>query len=239
MLPWLAAPSADLLADIRDTSLAALVRDDVLQAIARGELAPGQRINEPDVAARLGVSRVPVREALRELASTGLVASRKHAGVFVRVLAPKEVADLYELRSVLDGHAGVRVASLAERPRRALVKALNGWQLQMKAGAQRHDVQAYYRANLAFHWAIVEAADNDALSQTYRGVVQLLHLSRLKNLSRDVGMQASMREHTQIIDAIAAGNPRRAQVLLAGHVTASHRRLRELIATDATPSFAS
>jgi DNA-binding GntR family transcriptional regulator len=239
MLPWLPASSADLLADIRDTSLAALVRDDVLQAIARGDLAPGQRINEPDVAARLGVSRVPVREALRELASTGLVASRKHAGVFVRVLAPKEVADLYELRSVLDGHAGVRVASLAERPRRALDKALNGWQAQMKAGAQRRDVQAYYRANLAFHWAIVEAADNDALSQTYRGVVQLLHLSRLKNLSRDVGMQASMREHTQIIDAIAAGSPRRAQALLAGHVTASHRRLRALIATDTSPSFAS
>ena len=239
MLPWLSPPSTDLLADIRDTSLAALVRDDVLQAIARGELAPGQRINEPDVAARLGVSRVPVREALRELASTGLVASRKHAGVFVRVLAPKEVADLYDLRSVLDGHAGVRVASLAERPRRALVKALNGWQVQMKAGAQRHDVQAYYRANLAFHWAIVEAADNDALSQTYRGVVQLLHLSRLKNLARDTGMQASMREHTQIIDAIAAGNPRRAQSLLAGHVTASHTRLRELLADDASVPFTS
>ena len=238
MLPWLTPSSAGLLADVRDTSLAELVRDDVLQAIARGELAPGQRINEPDVAARLGVSRVPVREALRELASTGLVAARKHAGVFVRVLAPKEVADLYELRSVLDGHAGLRVAALAERPRRSLVKALNGWQTQMRAGAQRHDVQAYYRANLAFHWAIVEAADNDALSQTYRGVVQLLHLSRLKNLSRDTGMRASMREHTQIIDAIAAGAPRRAQALLAGHVTASHGRLRELLAADSRAAHA-
>ena len=239
MLPWLTPSSADLLAGVRDTSLAELVRDDVLQAIARGELAPGQRINEPDVAARLKVSRVPVREALRELASTGLVAARKHAGVFVRVLAPKEVSDLYDLRSVLDGHAGVRVAALAEQPRRALVKALNGWQTQMKAGAQRHDVQAYYRANLAFHWAIVEAADNDALSLTYRGVVQLLHLSRLKNLSRDTGMQASMREHRQIIDAIAAGSPRRAQALLAGHVSASHDRLRELLAADSPQAYAS
>jgi len=239
MLPWLTPSSADLLAGVRDTSLAELVRDDVLQAIARGELAPGQRITEPDVAARLKVSRVPVREALRELASTGLVAARKHAGVFVRVLAPKEVADLYDLRSVLDGHAGMRVAALDEQPRRALVKALNGWQAQMKAGAQRHDVQAYYRANLAFHWAIVEAADNDALSQTYRGVVQLLHLSRLKNLSRDTGMQASMREHKQIIDAIAAGSPRRAQALLAGHVSASHRRLRELLAADSPQAYAS
>ncbi|HEU5294588.1 MAG TPA: GntR family transcriptional regulator, partial [Burkholderiaceae bacterium] len=108
MLPWINPSPSDLLADIRDTSLAKLVRDDVLRAIVLGDLVPGQRINEPDVASRLGVSRVPVREALRELASTGLVAARKHAGVFVRVLAPKEVADLYDLRGLLDGHAGRR-----------------------------------------------------------------------------------------------------------------------------------
>src|SRR6185436_14041538 len=85
VLPWINPSSADRMADIRDTSLAQLVRDDVLRAITRGELA-----------------------------STGLVAARKHAGVFVRVLAPKEVADLYELRSVLDGHAGTRVAALPD-----------------------------------------------------------------------------------------------------------------------------
>jgi len=212
--------------------LAKLVHDDVLRSIVRGDLTPGQRINEPDVASRLGVSRVPVREALRELTSTGLVAARKHAGVFVRVLDPKEVADLYELRSVLDGHAGQRVTALPDRPRRALVKALNDWQAQMKSSAQRHDVQAYYGANLAFHWAIVEAADNDALSHTYRGIVQQLHLSRLKNLSRDIGMRASMVEHKHIVTAIAAGDPARAQALLAEHVTASHGRLRELLAAD-------
>lgn len=232
MLPWLNPVPNELLADIRDTSLAKLVRDDVLRSIVRGELIPGQRINEPDVASRLGVSRVPVREALRDLASTGLVAARKHAGVFVRVLAPKEVADLYDLRSMLDGHAGRRVAALPERLRRALVKSLNDWQTQMKASALRHDVQAYYGANLSFHWAIVEAADNHALSQTYRGIVQQLHLSRLKNLSRDIGMQASLVEHKQIITTIAAGTPARAQKLLAEHVTASHSRLRELLAGD-------
>src|SRR5262245_18850840 len=239
MLPWINPAPAERLADIRDTSLAKLVHDDVLRAIVRGELAPGQRINEPDVASRLGVSRVPVREALRGLASSGLVAARKHAGVFVRVLTTKEVADLYDLRSVLDGHAGQLVAALPDKPRRALVKSLNDWQAQMKAGALRRDVQAYYRANLAFHWAIVEAAGNDALSQTYRGIVQLLHLSRLKNLSRDVGMQASMREHKQIIATIAAGDPARAQTLLTKHVTASHGRLSRLLASESAAATSS
>src|SRR5262245_7906000 len=119
MLPWLAATRPELLASVRETSLAKLVRDDVLGLILRGEIAPGQRINEPDVAARLGVSRVPVREALRELESSGLVSARKHSGVFVRVLDDQEVADLYELRAVLDGHAGRRAAELPAAPRTA------------------------------------------------------------------------------------------------------------------------
>ena len=213
-------------------SLSRVVSEQIRGRILDGTLKPGERLVEGRLSVELGVSRVPVREALRELASTGLVAARKHAGVFVRVLAPKEVADLYELRSVLDGHAGTRVAALPDKPRRALVKALQGWQAQMKASAQRHDVQAYYRANLAFHWAIVEAADNEALSQTYRGIVQLLHLSRLKNLSRDAGMHASMAEHRHIVSAIAAGDAVRAQSLLAEHVTASHARLSNLLAAD-------
>lgn len=228
MLPWLPeAPTDALIAGVRDTSLAKLVRDEMLALILRGELVPGQRINEPDVAARLRVSRVPVREALRELESTGLVAARKHAGVFVRQLAPKEVADLYELRAVLDGHAGARAAALADAPRRALVKRLGTLQRAMKAHARRHEVQAYYSANLAFHWAIVEAADNAALGAHYRGIVQQLHLSRLKNLSHDLGMQISQDEHAGIIDAITAGDAGTARALQSDHVASAHRRLLE------------
>ncbi|OWQ48000.1 GntR family transcriptional regulator [Roseateles noduli] len=227
MLPWITDTSPDLLADVRDTSLAKLVRDEVLNAILRGDLPPGQRINEPDVAARLRVSRVPVREALRELESTGLVAARKHAGVFVRVLQPKEVANLYELRSLLDGHAGRRAAAL-DRPRRdALVKRLVTLGREMKADARRRDVQAYYAANLAFHWAIVEATDNEPLTRTYQGIVQQLHLSRLRNLSRDVGMKVSIEEHDQIVAALDDGDAALCQRLQEHHVNAAHGRLLE------------
>src|SRR6185436_17015054 len=147
MLPWITDTSPDLLADVRDTSLAKLVRDEVLNAILRGDLPPGQRINEPDVAARLRVSRVPVREALRELESSGLVAARKHSGVFVRVLEPNEVADLYELRSALDGYAGHRAARLADAQRRTLVRKLGASMREMKTYARKHNVQGYYASN--------------------------------------------------------------------------------------------
>lgn len=227
MLPWLAENASSRMTEVRETSLGKLVRDEMLALILRGQIAPGERINEPDVAARLGVSRVPVREALRELESSGLVEARKHFGVYVRVLDDKAIADLYDMRGVLDGHAGWRAAQLPAAKRKALGKTLASRIAEMKAQARKHDIQGYYASNLAFHWAVVEAADNDQLTATYRGVVQQLHLARLKNLSRDVGMQASMTEHQQIADAVAEGNAERCRVLLTAHVTASYQRLLE------------
>lgn len=225
MLPWLSTRSRALRGSVRDTSLSKLVRDELLSLILEGQLAPGARISEPDVAARLGVSRVPVREALRELESSGLVVARKHAGVFVRVLADKEVADLYELRGLLDAHAGSRVARLAPKTRQALKRVLNDFQGQMRQAAAGQDVQRYYAANLAFHWAIVDAADNEALAASYRGVIQQLHLARLTNLKQGLAMRSSVAEHQAIVEALGAGDGARAQALLADHVLAAHLRL--------------
>lgn len=227
MLPWLLPTPSNLIDEVRETPLARIVRDEVLSLILGGELAPGDRINEPDVAARLGVSRVPVREALRELESSGLVASRKHFGVYVRVLSPKEVADLYDLRSTLDGHAGCRAASRPAAERKVLRRKLDGLMATMKKAATRQDVQQYYAANLAFHWAFVEAGGNAALATVYRGVVQQLHLSRLKNLSQDTGMQASIQEHEAVLAALAEGDAAGCQALLQSHVGASFGRLQQ------------
>jgi DNA-binding GntR family transcriptional regulator len=228
MLPWPVNDSSALFSGIRDTSLGKLVRDEMLGLILRGELAAGQRINEPDVAARLRVSRVPVREALRELESSGLVAARKHSGVFVRVLDPKEVADLYELRTALDGYAGHRAARLGDAKRRALVRKLGASMREMKTSARKHNVQSYYASNLAFHWDIVAAAENEQLTLAYRRLVQQLHLSRLKNLSRDVGMQASMVEHEEIVAALVEGDAERCRSLQEVHVSTAYKRLVEI-----------
>lgn len=222
MLPWITLTDDT---DPADTALGKRVRDDVLARILAGELKPGQRINEPDVASRLGVSRVPVREALRELESSGLVASRKHAGVFVRELSTREVADLYDLRAALDAHAGQRAARLPVPARAGLCATLEQYTAAMRDAALTQDLHAYYAANLNFHWALVAAAGNQALAKHYREVVQQLHLSRLKNLSSAASMQASMAEHAQIVDALANADTSRCARLMADHVNSSHSRL--------------
>jgi DNA-binding GntR family transcriptional regulator len=243
-LPWLPAASAQRLGDVRDTSLANLVRDDMLALILNGVLTPGQRINEPDVASRLGISRVPVREALRGLESSGLVVARKNSGVFVRQLGAPEVTDLYQLRGLLDGFAGRQAAQLPKTRKTVLLGLLAESVAGMKDAARQHEVQRYYGENLRFHWAIVEAAGNQSLTETYRGIVQKLHLSRLKNLSQNTGIQVSIAEHMEIVKAVRKGDALRCEALMTRHVSAAYERLasgaasqekKHLIPTETTP----
>jgi DNA-binding GntR family transcriptional regulator len=228
MLPWDSAstePDHALAASVRSTSLGKLVRDDVLAMILRGELKAGARINEPDIASRLGVSRVPVREALRELESSGLVEARKHSGVFVRQLGAPEVRGLYELRALLDGFAGRRAAELPSPTRERLADILDASVGLMEQAAEVTNVSAYYSENLRFHWLMVEAAGNAALLETYRNIVQKLHLSRLSNLSHGMGMLASVADHRAIAAALRAGDAAGCEQLLAHHVEQAHQRL--------------
>ena len=230
MLPWDSPASASeanhaFAASVRATSLGKLVRDDVLGMILRGEIKAGERINEPDVASRLGVSRVPVQEALRELESSGLVEARKHSGVFVRKLGEEEVRSLYELRALLDGFAGRRAAELPVADRERLSDALEASVGRMEDAARASNVSAYYSENLRFHWLMVEAARNAALTDTYRNIVQKLHLSRLTNLSHGMGMLASVADHREIAAALRSGDAARTEQLLAAHVHRAHERL--------------
>jgi DNA-binding GntR family transcriptional regulator len=226
-LPWHPAATLedDPLSQIRDVPLARVIRDDVLASILRGDLVPGERITEPVIAARLGVSRVPVREALRDLESTGLVESRKHAGVFVKQMSPKETADLYEMRAMLDAYAG-RIAATAATAE--LIETLEARLAVMDETAERKDVMRYYEANLHFHWDIIAACGNQQICDVYRGIVQKLHLARLKNLSTDVGMLESIREHHAIVEAIRGGDPKTCQSLLENHVKAAGERLARI-----------
>ena len=237
MLPWINADSSDRLKTMRDTSLAKLVREDLLEHILNGDIKPGDRISEPDVASRLQVSRVPVREALRELESSGLVVSRKHAGVFVRAIEAKEVQDLYEIRSVLDSFAGAKAAQLAAEPRQELAQALEASIAVMQAAQKQANLAAYYSENLHFHWLIVQAAHNEQLSHTYQEVVQKLHLARLQSLSHVAGMKTSIAEHQSITQAIAHGDSERTKDLLATHVSSAYSRLKQSMPTASMPTI--
>jgi DNA-binding GntR family transcriptional regulator len=222
--PGVELPVVDL-SHIRDVSMGELIKQDVLAAILRGELKPGDRINEPDVALRLGVSRVPVREALKALESTGLVTSKKHSGVFVRSIEEREITELYQLRASMDALAGrLLVQRLAQMPKAkqgiALLAELDHSIRNME---QMHG-QPYYHENLKFHWLIVEGAANKSAADIYQQVVQKLHVARLGNLASEQSRLESIKEHKRILKAIRVGDEVQVAQVMQDHVELARAR---------------
>jgi DNA-binding GntR family transcriptional regulator len=211
----------------QEISLVDRVREEILRMILSGELTVGQKINEPHIAARLNTSRVPVREALRSLQASGLVMSRKNAGVFVRQPAPEEIIELYTFRALLDGFCGECAAKLADPIRKKLVIDLEVALSEMRLASKNQDTERYYFANLSFHRLIVQAAGHQKIFESYQSVIQQLHLCRLKNLSKSLSRQASMEEHRSIVQAIALGQATKTKRLLTTHVTSAEHRFFE------------
>ncbi len=221
--PWVSDPSLE--DKNPEQSLAQQVREEILRLILLGEIRAGQRLSEPDIAKRLGVSRVPVREALRSLQPTGLVVSKLNSGVFVRQLTPAEIHDLYEMRGLLDGHAVRLACGLGAKAKAALIKNL-GLQLDVMKNAEvQGNTLLYYQANLAFHWETVTVMRNKKFIEVYQSITQQLHLCRASNLAEGASRSASLREHQALYKAIRDGNIKAAEQAAYDHAARALKRL--------------
>jgi phosphonate utilization transcriptional regulator len=217
-----AAPTAHALALVRTSSLPDLVRQELERMILAGELAAGAKLTEAALAAQLGVSRGPVREAFRALGEMGLVRVEKNRGVFVRRISVEEADQIYEVRAILDEWIGRRLAQIATPQ---LLRALRAHVERMERAAARHDVDGYYHLNLEFHDQLVAACGNPKLVATYRRLVNELSLFRHQTLARGETMNVSTREHRDIVERIASGNAAAAGKALLDHVLAGRERM--------------
>jgi phosphonate utilization transcriptional regulator len=210
---------------VRRHSLTALVRDALEREIVEGRLAPGEKLNEAYWAARLKVSRGPVREAFRALEQTGLVQTHKNRGVFVRTVTLDEAAEIYMVRAVLE-EAACRM--LAQRIGDAELGALRASLERMQAALAAGDRGAYARENIAFHDAIVAQAGNAKLAETYRRLVGELNLFRRAALTvTDDAAHCSLAEHRQIVAALAVRDGEAAALAMHAHVTGGLARARQ------------
>lgn len=202
-----------------------------LQArVLNGELPMGARLRQAALAEEFGVSRTPVREALRKLQASGLVELRPNRGALVRGLSGREIRDAYEVRAELEGLAAELAAlhvhhAHVDRLRRAQGQfraALADAVAAREAGAElSQDVSDRWgRANDLFHQVIQEAAGNDVLTAT----LAHLHRSFPRDLSRTVLRESTMllqenvSEHEAILDAIERRDADAARELMVAHV---------------------
>lgn len=220
--PSPAPAAADSLALVRSSSLPMLAQRELERMILSGELPVGSKLNEASVAAMLGISRGPVREAFRALEVAGLVRLEKNRGVFVRQVGVAEADEIYELRAVLDEFAG----QLATEQAGPLdVSDLRARVDRMERAVAAGDMDSYHDANLGFHDRLVELAGNSKLLALYRRLVNELSLYRRTTLDQHGIPSVSLGEHRAIVDCIASGNAAAAGRLLREHVIASRERM--------------
>jgi DNA-binding GntR family transcriptional regulator len=220
---------------LRTRSLSSVLEGEIERLILSGEIAPGRKINENQLAVRFGTSRGPIREALRTLEGAGLVETIPNRGAFVRSMSVDEVREIYEVRAALFALAGRLVA---ERAVPETVGVLDGFIQRMEQAAQAHDFESYYPLNLAFHAFILDACGNATLARQYRTFVQRLTLFRARSLVQGGGLNVSNREHREMVEAIRARDPDWAHQAHWRHVANSRNRLLAVVREEQRSSSA-
>jgi phosphonate utilization transcriptional regulator len=212
---------------LQSHSLTTVVRHELERRILAGDILPGAKLNEADVALALKVSRGPVREAFRALEQAGLLRTEKNRGVFVRSLTHFEADELYEVRAGLDALIG-RLA--AERCTPAQVGELERLLKDMEKAARRRSVDDYYPLNVRFHDLLAQFTGNATLLATYRRQVNELHLYRRETLEHGPdSFPTSTHEHVAIVVAISRGDAEGAARLLHEHAMQSRERLHRTL----------
>lgn len=196
--------------------------------IAIGELKPGTHLDETLLAEKFGVSRTPVREALIQLSSMGLIVIRPRRGAVVAEIGPHQLVEMFEFMSELEATCG-RLA--ARRMSEAEHRHLLATHEDCKSARDTHDADTYFYRNEAFHHAIYDGSHNLFLIEQARTLQRRLRPYRRLQLRVRNRIDKSFEEHDAVVQAIIAGDGDAAAELLRAHVMVQGERFADLISS--------
>lgn len=188
------------------------VAERLRQRIFARELEPGSWIDELKLCAELGISRTPMREALKVLAGEGLVTMRVRRGAYVTEMSERDVREAYQLLSLLESDAAAQVAERASDAERAELGTLHA---ELEAALAERE--RFFAANERFHLRIIEIDGNRWRLQFITDLRRVMKLNRHHSLFMQGRLQESLREHCDILAAILARDPAEAARLMRRH----------------------
>jgi DNA-binding GntR family transcriptional regulator len=205
------------------------IYEHMLEQISTGKVAPGDRIKDSEWAAKLGVSRTPVREAIRKLSQEGLLVSLPTGGYQIRRLTGTELVHLYRCRAALEA-AAARAVVVAADP--ALLETLKATLNDTDDAIEKKDLQRAFDMNSRFHRIIVDGCDNPFVKDMLASLQRMIRFYRGTALSDAQASSAGTEiylerlrvkqsHHRAIFDAVAAGKEELAARLMNDHVTAT------------------
>jgi DNA-binding GntR family transcriptional regulator len=188
------------------------VAERLREAIFARELEPGSWIDEQKLAAEYGISRTPLREALKVLAVEGLVTMKVRRGAYVTEMSRDDVQQVYHLLALLESDAAARVAQAAGAAERAELEALHH-----ELGRQARHREAFFATNERFHMALLRIAGNRWAEQVVTDLRKVMKLNRHHSLFKQGRIADSLAEHRELMSAIGAGDAARAGQVMRAH----------------------
>ncbi len=182
------------------------------QRIFARELEPGSWIDELRIAEELGISRTPLREALKVLAAEGLVTMKVRRGAYVTEVSEKDLRDVYHLLALLESDAGRVVAQHASDAQRAELQAQ---QTALEAAVDDRD--RFFEINEAFHRLLLDMSDNKWRTQMVADLRKVMKLNRHHSLFKSGRIEQSLAEHRDIVQALTQGQAELAAQRMAAH----------------------
>ena len=208
--------------------LASQLADQVAEHIAMGEYLPGSRLDEVELAERFGVSRTPVREALIQLGSSGLVTLRPRRGAVVTEISPQRLMEMFDVMAELESMCARLAARRATRDECAALRAQHD---DCVAAVESNDPEDYYLRNERFHHALYRLSHNSFLEEQALALSRRLRPYRRLQLRVRARVTSSFAEHAGVVDAISAGDEELAAQRIRGHVTIQGERFADLLAS--------
>lgn len=198
---------------LNERALYEQVAEQLRGRILAHALGPGSWIDEQALAAEFGISRTPLREALKVLASEGLVTMKLRRGAYVTEVSERDIAEVYHLLALLESDAAAVVARAATAAELAELESLHRELEAMVADRDR-----FFAANERFHMRLLEIADSRWRLQLVIDLRKVMKLYRHHSLFKQGRLEASLKEHRQIMVALKARNGERAQQLMRQHL---------------------
>ncbi|WP_157015615.1 GntR family transcriptional regulator [Mesorhizobium xinjiangense] len=204
------------------------LRDEIENGIVTGAFEPGARLDEAQLAARFGVSRTPIREALMQLSAIGLVEVRPRRGAIVVDPGPDRIFEMFEVMAELESMAGALAARRhTEQDKAAILDS----HARCERSAASEDSDSYYYDNEVFHYAIYAASHSGFLAEQCAALHRRLRPYRRLQLRVRNRMKVSLSEHAAIVEAILAGDAETARSRLRSHVAVQGDRFSDLVSS--------
>ena len=213
------------MSQIAPTALYQEVAERLRQRIYSHELPPGGWVDEQAIADQYGISRTPLREALKVLASEGLVTLKPRRGCYVTEISEQDLDEIFPLMAILEGRCAAETARKATAADLARLEAIHA-ELEAHAAAER--IEGFFDANQRFHAELQAIANNRWLTHVIQDLRKVLKLTRLHSLTIEGRLQQSLLEHRQILAALKARDELVAEKAMQDHLLSGRKALSKL-----------